>query len=390
MRRGIVFIVQGIPRDYRVSDPKYFMANPAADVVKALRKDAEKHAHLRNLSQLLAGTDLVFAGFCNELQDQGEAVGAAYERLSGIIDGLSLLLDELPRVAEIVLVREEDSPDLKMLGYSDHGWANFLPTKTDSAEAWKRRTQQLRDCLLQFFDLWTAGGPEAATDLGRQIRYSVKMYRHGVQARAWGVEYVCKFSALEGLVCGPATSHKSQLLRQRLPALFRDPSLEAQVERLWDLRCDASHQAKAFYSDSFPDAEPLQMHIGLLDQLFTGALVFALDNLQKQSVPQLWASVASYRMPPYAAQVRPADMHRIPALRLTLDLHLRWPGMGESFGACFKANEEAHKTAKQRIGSAGGCGRQATSSAEHPASEGCPPFPFDAPPAPRYGPVRHE
>lgn len=346
MRRGILFIVQGIPREYRVSDLNYFMANPAADVVEALRKNAEKHAHLRDLSQLLTGTDLVFVGFRNELEDQGEAVGAAYEQLCGIIDGLSLLADELPRVSEIVLVREEESPDMKVLAYSDHGWATFGATNSDSANAWKHRTEQLRDRLLQFFDLWTAGGPEAATDLGRQIQYSVKMYRHGVQARAWGIEYVCKFSALEGLVCGPLTKDKSQVLQTRLAGLFRDASLKSQVKALWHLRCGASHQARAFYSESVPDSEPLQVHIQALDRLFTGALVFALDNIHKGSVQKLWESVASYQMPAYAAQLRPADMHRIPALRLTLDLHLAWLGMGVSFDASAKANEEARKAVK--------------------------------------------
>jgi hypothetical protein len=76
-------------------------------------------------------------------------------------------------------------------------------------------------------------------------------------------------------------------------------------------------------------------------------LVFALDNIQKGSVQKLWESVASYQMPAYAAQLRPADMHRVPALRLTLDLHLAWAGMGVSFDASAKANEQARASKNQ-------------------------------------------
>jgi hypothetical protein len=49
---------------------------------------------------------------------------------------------------------------------------------------------------------------DSLTELRRQLAYSVKMFRQGIISGDPGIEYLCKFSALEGLVCGSQTKNK--------------------------------------------------------------------------------------------------------------------------------------------------------------------------------------
>jgi len=83
-------------------------------------------------------------------------------------------------------------------------------------------------------------------------------------------------------------------LQRRLSSLFRGirQGIGGEVERLWELRCTASHQAKAFPFEDIPDGVNHAAYIAAVDYLFRGALVFALDCLDECStVEALWGRV---------------------------------------------------------------------------------------------------
>ena len=79
----------------------------------------------------------------------------------------------------------------------------------------------------------------------------MKMYRAGAQTEDFGLEFICKWSALEGLVCGGELRNKGQLLRDRLSALLPSPPGETEmlVKELWKFRSQAVHEALAFKSN---------------------------------------------------------------------------------------------------------------------------------------------
>ena len=139
------------------------------------------------------------------------------------------------------------------------------------------------------------------------------------------MEYLCKFSALEGLVCGPARNKKERLLTTRLKALFAPSArnVPADVAALWDMRCEASHQAKAFHDDSVPDSKPIQLSIVTLEYYLTGVLVFTLDHVgQVTSIDELWSMQQKYKLPDYALLERPQDMPKIPILNFLVETKL--------------------------------------------------------------------
>ena len=110
----------------------------------------------------------------------------------------------------------------------------------------------------------------------------MRMFRHGKQSGSWGVEFICKFCALEGLVCGDERFHKQEELKKRLVALFRDSSSEftGQIAKLWSYRNGAVHTARAFDSGRLKEGAPLGVQIENIEYLFVGALVFAIEQLQ--------------------------------------------------------------------------------------------------------------
>lgn len=111
---------------------------------------------------------------------------------------------------------------------------------------WRDRNKLVADYILGFVN--SVAFTDAPNDLTKQLAYSIKMFRCGIGCGSSGIEYLCKFSALEGLVCGPAKSDKAGLLKNRLSALAQSswPKIATDIQRMWEERCEASHQALAF------------------------------------------------------------------------------------------------------------------------------------------------
>ena len=219
-------------------------------------------------------------------------------------------------------VREKNNLDAKIKWFGFQAWAR-LNSKDGAAEKnWETRTLQLLN------DSCLSSTTSQLTMWRLELKLLTKLFfRQNVQtrgtARSYGVNFLCKFSSLEGLVCGSQKFGHGKLLEERLSQLFRHrANIKTEVRELWEMRCEASHQGKAFSND-FPKS------ISLLENFVLGTVVFAIDHLQTlRKIDELWKNAASYVLPAEAIMERPPEIRRLAALQLIGSANLKWTNVG--------------------------------------------------------------
>jgi hypothetical protein len=201
--------------------------------------------------------------------------------------------------------------------YGQGGWATIHSKDEAITQQWKKRNENLTTTVLRFIDI-ALDRKLTNNELAQQLLYSAKMYRYGRQSRVFGIDYLCRFTALEGLTCGSATAKKHAMIKTRLEALFpQSAGVKADIEKLWLLRCEASHQGKAFHLYNVTGSPRLEREIGLLEYYFTAVLVFAVENVSAGTVDALWKTAGTYQLPSWASLERPAEMPRYAISRYT-------------------------------------------------------------------------
>lgn len=235
------------------------------------------------------------AVFRNELNSQDDAFWNAYNALSGICDGYSLLLEErLPSICSVVQIREGAEADSALFVFTvNRGKLRFHSPDGSAEQRWDDRQQKLMSRFLPLFDVLTDSDVHLSqSEVSEQLKLSLKMYRHGCVASNIGIEFLCKFTTLEGLVCGDQQYGKEKLLKARLGSLFRSlPNVSNLVSKLWKLRCEASHQGKAF-SERFVQAT------ADVELLITGTVVFTAEHMKTaQTHEELWSKSESFVLP---------------------------------------------------------------------------------------------
>lgn len=156
------------------------------------------------------------------------------------------------------------------------------------------------------------------------------------------MEFICKWSALEGLVCGGTRSGKRRLLLERLAALFRDEKqqVETEVNDLWITRNDAVHEAKAFRSTQLAESSPLAGPIESTDRLFLAVVAFALAHIEAvDSITDLWARVRTYSLPDPVKERRPKQMPRFMVTACRMRTGAVWTDGGRQIDGLFAALE---------------------------------------------------
>lgn len=331
MQRDIVFLAVGIPQGRPLRGISCFVEPLPEVVVTNLRNLAKQVPSLRGFLEKHSGRKFAYIGVRNAEEQEDDSLANAWQVMDGIIDGFRLLRDlEDIDVSNVVQIREGDSTDCLLKLYSKRGWAMWDSKDPELNKSWQEREKCFADHILHFFEV-VANSGVGCSGLGAQIQYSAKMFRHGSEAQVFGVEYLCKFSALEGLVCGSVRRKKQALLTERLRTLFRRSprKIEDDVAELWDLRCVASHQGNAFHFEEIPCVDHLGGKIELVEFLFIGSLVFALSQVgQKATVDELWKDIATYDLPDYALLERGKVRPKVPLLRFILNTHLDLKGAG--------------------------------------------------------------
>jgi hypothetical protein len=322
VRHDFVFLVYGVPKEFMLHDTDYFFV-PASDIFqKELAKLAATYSDIHHWIKRTKGEYLA-AAFRNDFPTKEEGMESAYQKLSSIMDGYSLLTEVAPEICPFVQVREGTNHDASWEVFSDRGWARFHSKDGEAEKLWNERTKKLMRRFLVFFDTVSCNAAKPQTDLVSQLALSTKMYRHGCSSDSYGIEFLCKFTALEGLVCGDAKSNKEKLLKKRLSALFRHlTNVEKQIGDLWVMRCEASHQGKAFAAKFAPSISQIEM--------FTiGVTAFALDHIkQVNKIEDLWKHADTYILPPEAILERPAEIMRCPMTRTVGVTSVKWNNIG--------------------------------------------------------------
>jgi hypothetical protein len=298
MRWDLVFFLKGYPARYRFGDANYFMIGVDADELGRLAK-VEEEAEPKTTAFFDPEKPEQFTafGFRGEADDQQAAIDRALQCLQGFLDGASLLLGhESPRIGP-VMIREGDRDDARLCLLMDAQWT-YMDSHDETSRAWSEQSAQVFKHLWPFFDVVAAVHDRSVTPLAEQLVYSMKMYRRGATASLDGVEFICKWSALEGLV-SVGEYPKRRKIVERLEALFRDRQAEISVlvEKLWKIRNNAVHEARPGQV-----AEPIQR----VDELFLGVAVFAIAHLNRaNSLDELWSFAPTFAVPAFAKNTRP-------------------------------------------------------------------------------------
>lgn len=334
MRRDILFFVKGIPQDSLVRDAHYFLAPVSGNANQLVDQLHERFPGFDGFMRMRPELPVMAFGIRLEIEDLKEALSIAHRQVSGLIDGYSLLTDDPPSLADAVLVRNGDEEHAEIRQYKKGGWVTSEDKGSSARNQWDGRNAQLLAQLLQFFDVVTHDPKTPPTELRTNLLYALRMYREGGASGSAGIEYLAKFSALECIVCGSATHGKEQLLTTRLTALFEDPEIinAERMGRLWQLRCSASHQARAYPDIEEDESYPPGVGTIYVERLMAGAVYFALENgYQVDTVDELWDLAQSYILPELIIEHRPQGLTRISVESMIIDPKLRAVGAGPLF-----------------------------------------------------------
>lgn len=220
IRWDVVFLLKNYPTDYRLQGPHFRTVDVGGASVKAVAKATRKTI---GASAFFSDTDftqlraLVFRVYAS---NQSDAIDLARHRLDALLDGVSLVVDRnLPKVWPFVQIRRDEDPASYLVETRGDDWAYFNAKEESSNIRWEEQQRELFRSLLSFFDIAMSLHPSGNCPLSRQLLYSMKMFRHGAMTGIFGLEYLCKWSALEGMICG-GEQGKKRLLLTRLPMLF--------------------------------------------------------------------------------------------------------------------------------------------------------------------------
>jgi hypothetical protein len=343
VRWDVLFLLKNYPVDYRLQGPHFRTVDLGEASVKAIAKATRKKV---GASVFFSDTDftqlraLVFRVYAS---NQSDAIDLARHRLDALLDGVSLVLDRnLPKVWPFVQIRRDEDPSSYLVETRGDDWAYFNANDESSNIRWQEQQRELFTSLLSFFDIAMSLHPSGNSPLSRQLLYSMKMFRHGAMSGIFGLEYLCKWSALEGMICG-GEQGKKRLLLTRLPMLFptKGPEFLETLSKLWNIRNEAIHESRAFDSDHLPEAPALGPHIETVEFLFRNVVIFALSRIaEADSVESLWRGVETYK-PITAIQERPADMPRMAMKKFIMPIGVSIKNGGTLIDSVFASQQNA-------------------------------------------------
>jgi hypothetical protein len=356
MTFDLVFFVKNLPTRCHFHGDNFFMAVYSADALTkltdALQSSKEPGVPSWAPFFLNAPPDGICAvGIRNDRETVGDALALARHNLDALIDGLSLVVDTLPEVSPLVVVCAEGRDDGWLQTFSPTAWIQMMDAKgKDGADEWAKRNASVFDTVFPFFDVVTGEHAASKTALARQLSHSLKMYRHGAATQVFALEYIAKFSALEGLVCGGTKSGKGKMLRERIPLLFRTDSTvdAALIDKLWEFRNASVHESQGFYSEFSSETKPVQVHIDKIERLFAGVVIFAVVHLGVAAdVAHLWNHVTKYSLPEFARSHRPPSNMRVPGEKMHGGVGLQLKGARALFEWCLQAGKSQQEIGNQ-------------------------------------------
>lgn len=331
---NVAFLVRDFPEELRTVGPRHFTGRFDETFLQPLRDLGNREPGIKHFLGHYLAERFIWVGLRVPGEKRLDGMAEARHRLEGMVDGVAACHSNArPKISGFVWIGRADETDLHIFIHHQQGWADFLGTEETRA-AWKKRDEELRTRIIKFYSLAIDMHSRSQTSLAKQIRHSLRMFRHGQHSDSWGVEFICKFCALEGLVCGELEERKQATLVARLIALFPEATekTEEMVRKLWKYRSAAVHTAQAFDAGCLDEGAPLGVHIAEIEHLFIAALVFALDRIYAaDDVAQLWGNVANYTPPDFIRLRRPDDLARHAIRQMEVSLEVRLAGGGNIF-----------------------------------------------------------
>lgn len=180
--------------------------------------------------------------------------------------------------------------------------------------------------FVPFFDVASGEHKNADSELARQLVLSMRLYRYGCEVgtydAAYGVEFLCKWAALEGLIRGKSGPPQiADTLKDRVPLVFpasERSKIKGIVKKLWKFRNDAAHGAKVFYFPHMDESHPLAIEMDEVDRLFVAVAGFAINHLNDvMKVEELWVNARNYTPVPELYEARPKELVKFAARNMT-------------------------------------------------------------------------
>ena len=176
----------------------------------------------------------------------------------------------------------------------------------------------------------------------KQLLYSARMFRMGAASGNYGVQFLCKFCALEGMVTGGEDEYKKRTFEERTKDLFGSEidKLDEIIDELFRVRNDIAHEAKCdlFQWDAgFRSPEPL---IERLDMLALCTLAFAADYVgQCNNLRELWSHATVYQIPSILLQKKYPSTQELEAWNVQFTDNKLWNNIGRHFNEMFPTGD---------------------------------------------------
>lgn len=331
MKFDIAFFVKGIPHNFLVWRRTSSLASIDQKAITMLSTHEKDSREIADFLRFNPSSSPVLAVFRIGAEDESKAIELAHAKMEALMDGYNLLAEETLKLCPIVAIRYGDSNDAIGKVYRNAAWASFHSKDPQSTMKWNCRKELMASKLMDYFAFATRSSVGDESEAEKQLRYSLQMFRFGTLASVRAVEFLCKFSALEGLVCGSHTSDKEKKLVERLTNLYDDESLlsRGNLTKTWIARCSASHQARPASGDDEDLNRAFLEEIIMVDRLFENVVYFILDQAPSYcDLDCIWSSAKGYTLPQIITDGRPHDMTKLGLLNLVLDTQITFAGLG--------------------------------------------------------------
>lgn len=223
----------------------------------------------------------------NSVSEEDESLEQAHAQVAALLDTYALIAFETPKLLPVVIICDDGSHHAKVGLFEIEGPGNVFIG--EAAAKFQKRSAFLLQRLLPAFDLIESNAAE--NELAERLRVFARMFHLGRIAHQRQVQFLCKFTAVESLVCGSQERGRGPKLRERLPSLFKGRLTSERVKELWELRCGASHEGSGEWT-SFVNA------LADIDYLALGCAIFAVDHLGLiTSLDDLWKKASKYHLP---------------------------------------------------------------------------------------------
>lgn len=196
---NVGFFVRKLPASRRIRSATFCVFRLPDNVRETLLEIAEEHRELFTFAAPSSERDICLVVARVSAKNEGEAAELARHRVGHYLDGISLLLDEPPPMAKVLVIQRSGDADGAFRQFDDKGWVTFIPKSKDDLKPWEDSREQLFVRLRPIFVQVLEEGWDQHSELFRQILFSARLFRRASETASYGLEYLCKWVAIEAL-----------------------------------------------------------------------------------------------------------------------------------------------------------------------------------------------